>query len=124
MRNFKMIGVICALPVLTNCASKPGDIAAVPYPDQVFKVMTCDQIKAEYIKIEDSVLKITGQQRSERKKDQGISLATGMLLGNSSLLFTQGNSETASQLALIKGKYESISRVSAAKNCAIDSASE
>ena len=117
MLKLNAIALFCALPLLANCASSPESIAAVPYPDQVFRNMTCDQIKAEYLKIETSVAKITGQQSSERKKDQGLSLAGGMLLG-SSFILTEGNTETASMLALIKGKYESVSRVSAEKKCA------
>ena len=119
MLKLNAIALFCALPLLANCASSPESIAAVPYPDQVFRNMTCDQIKAEYLKIEASVAKITGQQSSERRKDQGLSLAGGMLLG-SSLFLTEGNTETASELALIKGKYESVSRVSAEKKCATD----
>ena len=119
MFKLNAVALFCALPLLANCASSPDSIAAVPYPDQVFRNMTCDQIKAEYLKIEASVAKITGQQSSERRKDQGLSLAGGMLLG-SSLFLTEGNTETASELALIKGKYESVSRVSAEKKCATD----
>jgi len=44
---------------LANCASSPDSIAAVPYPDQVFRNMSCEQITAEYLKIESSVAKIT-----------------------------------------------------------------
>jgi hypothetical protein len=117
MLKHKAIAVFCALPLLANCASTTDSIAAVPFPDQVFRNMTCDQIKAEYFKIEASVVKITGQQSSERRNDQGMSLVGGMLLGSSYLL-SEGNTETASQLALIKGKYQSVSRVSAEKNCA------
>ena len=117
MLKLNSIALFCTLPLLANCASSPDSIAAVPYPDQVFRNMTCDQIKAEYLKIETSVAKMTGQQSSERKKDQGLSLAGGMLLG-SSFILTEGNTETASMLALIKGKYESVSRVSAEKKCA------
>ena len=117
MLKLNAVALFCALPLLANCASSPESIAAVPYPDQVFRNMTCDQIKAEYLKIETSVAKMTGQQSSERKKDQGLSLAGGMLLG-SSFILTEGNTETASMLALIKGKYESVSRVSAEKKCA------
>ena len=119
MLKLNAVALFCALPLLANCASSPDSIAAVPYPDQVFRNMTCDQIKAEYLKIEASVAKITGQQSSERRKDQGLSLAGGMLLG-SSLFLAEGNTETASELALIKGKYESVSRVSAEKKCATD----
>ena len=119
MLKLNAIALFCALPLLANCASSPVSIAAVPYPDQVFRNMTCDQIKAEYLKIEANVANITGQQSSERRKDQGLSLAGGMLLG-SSLFLTEGNTETASELALIKGKYESVSRVSAEKKCATD----
>ena len=119
MLKLNAIALFCALPLLANCASSPESIAAVPYPDQVFRNMTCDQIKAEYLKIEANVANITGQQSSERRKDQGLSLAGGMLLG-SSLFLTEGNTETASELALIKGKYESVSRVSAEKKCATD----
>tara|TARA_B110000240_G_C13466217_1_gene438872 strand:- start:446 stop:817 length:372 start_codon:yes stop_codon:yes gene_type:complete len=119
MFKLNAVALFCALPLLANCASSPDSIAAVPYPDQVFRNMTCDQIKAEYLKIEANVVNITGQQSSERRKDQGLSLAGGMLLG-SSLFLTEGNTETASELALIKGKYESVSRVSAEKKCATD----
>ncbi|MEJ6743254.1 MAG: hypothetical protein QNK66_00600 [Porticoccaceae bacterium] len=119
MFKLNAVALFCALPLLANCASSPDSIAAVPYPDQVFRNMTCDQIKAEYLKIEANVANITGQQSSERRKDQGLSLAGGMLLG-SSLFLTEGNTETASELALIKGKYESVSRVSAEKKCATD----
>ena len=119
MFKLNAVTLFCALPLLANCASSPDSIAAVPYPDQVFRNMTCDQIKAEYLKIEANVANITGQQSSERRKDQGLSLAGGMLLG-SSLFLTEGNTETASELALIKGKYESVSRVSAEKKCATD----
>ena len=119
MLKLNAVALFCALPLLANCASSPDSIAAVPYPDQVFRNMTCDQIKAEYLKIEANVANITGQQSSERRKDQGLSLAGGMLLG-SSLFLAEGNTETASELALIKGKYESVSRVSAEKKCATD----
>ena len=119
MFKLNAVALFCALPLLANCASSPDSIAAVPYPDQVFRNMTCDQIKAEYLKIEANVANITGQQSSERRKDQGLSLAGGMLLG-SSLFLTEGNTETVSELALIKGKYESVSRVSAEKKCATD----
>jgi hypothetical protein len=119
MFKLNAVALFCALPLLANCASSPDSIAAVPYPDQVFRNMTCDQIAAEYLKIEANVANITGQQSSERRKDQGLSLAGGMLLG-SSLFLTEGNTETASELALIKGKYESVSRVSAEKKCATD----
>ena len=123
MLKLNAIALFCALPLLANCASSPESIAAVPYPDQVFRNMTCDQIKAEYLKIEANVANITGQQSSERRKDQGLSLAGGMLLG-SSLFLTEGNTETASELALIKGKYESVSRVSAEKKCATEVAAQ
>ncbi len=119
MLKLNAVALFCALPLLANCASSPDSIAAVPYPDQVFRNLDCDQIKAEYLKIEANVANITGQQSSERRKDQGLSLAGGMLLG-SSLFLTEGNTETASELALIKGKYESVSRVSAEKKCATD----
>ncbi|MFT7690534.1 MAG: hypothetical protein ACI88U_001254, partial [Porticoccaceae bacterium] len=82
MLKLNAVALFCALPLLANCASSPDSIAAVPYPDQVFRNMTCDQIKAEYLKIEANVANITGQQSSERRKDQGLSLAGGMLLGS------------------------------------------
>lgn len=123
MLKLNAITLICALPLLANCASSPNSIAAVPYPDQVFRNMSCDQINAEYVKIEASVADITGQQISERRTDQGLGLAGGMLLGSSSLL-TEGNTETASKLALVKGKYESIVRVSVEKKCAPEAAAQ
>ena len=53
-----------------GCASKPEDIAAVAYPDEAYAGLSCEEIGLERLRIKDSVLEATGQQRSERRSDQ------------------------------------------------------
>jgi hypothetical protein len=99
-----------------GCASKPEDIAAVAYPDEAYAGLTCEEIGLERLRIKDSVLEATGQQRSERRSDQAWGW-TGAILFAPALFMMEGNEETATRLAILKGQYESIERVSAAKRC-------
>ena len=86
------------------------------YPDEAYANLSCQENGAERIRIQDSVLAATGQQRSERKKDQAWGW-TGALLFARALSVTDGNQETATPLAVLKGQYEAIERVGAAKRC-------
>jgi len=116
MRIFKLVTLINALVFLISCASKPETIAAVPYPDQAYQGMTCDEVRAEAFSIRARVMETSGRQRSDRKKDQGMTLA-GAFLPLPMIFLTEGNTETATRLALLKGKYDAILRVSAKKEC-------
>ena len=106
-----LIGVM-----ITGCASKPEDIAAVAYPDEAYASLSCEEIGLERLRIKDSVLEAPGQQRSERRADQAWGW-TGAILFAPALFMMDGNEETATRLAVLKGQYESIERVSAAKRC-------
>jgi hypothetical protein len=118
MNHFKSIGAVFLMATLVwGCASKPEDIVAVAYPDEAYAGMSCEQLGLERIKVQDSVLEATGQQRSERKKDQAWGW-TGAILFAPALFMMDGNEETATRLAILKGQYESVSRVAAAKRCA------
>lgn len=114
--NRLIFAITAALLVVTGCASKPEDISAVAYPDEAYANLSCQEIGAERIRIQDSVLEATGQQRSERKKDQAWGW-TGALLFAPALFMMDGNEETATRLAILKGQYEAIERVGAAKRC-------
>ena len=118
MNHIKSIGAVLLMATLVwGCASKPEDIVAVAYPDEAYAGMSCEQLGLERIKVQDSVLEATGQQRSERKKDQAWGW-TGAILFAPALFMMDGNEETATRLAILKGQYESVSRVAAAKRCA------
>ena len=115
IKSMKLYLGLC-LPLVFGCASKPEDIVAVAYPDNAYAGMSCEQITNERIRVQDLVLSATGQQRSERKKDQAWGW-TGAILFAPALFMMDGNEETATRLAILKGQYESIERVSAAKRC-------
>ncbi len=118
MNHINSMSVVFVTAILVlGCASKPEDIVAVAYPDEAYAGMSCEQLGLERIKVQDSVLEATGQQRSERKKDQAWGW-TGAILFAPALFMMDGNEETATRLAILKGQYESVGRVSAAKRCA------
>jgi hypothetical protein len=113
MNNSIKLFLLMSLAV-TGCASKPENIAAVAYPDEAYAGLTCQQLGLERQSIQSEVLAATGQQRSERKKDQAWAW-TGALLFAPALFMMDGNEENATRLAILKGQYESIERVGAAK---------
>lgn len=102
--------------VVIGCASKPENIAAVAYLDEAYAGLTCQQLGLERQSIQSEVLAATGQQRSERKKDQAWAW-TGALLFAPALFTMDDNEENATRLAILKGQYESIERVGAAERC-------
>jgi hypothetical protein len=117
MENIRITLICCTTSVLAlGCASKPEDIIAVAYPDEAYAGLSCEQIGRERIRVQDQVLAATGHQRSKRKKDQAWGW-TGAILFAPALFMMDGNEETATRLAVLKGQYESMERVSAAKRC-------
>ena len=85
--------------------------------DDAFANMSCAQLGTERMRIQSDVLEATGQQRAARKKDQAWGWTSALLFAPAVFLM-DGNEETATRLAILKGQYESIERVSAAKRCA------
>lgn len=113
----RTIIIALGLILITSCASKPEDIMAIDYPDAAYASLSCADLSVERSRIADSVLQATGQQRSERKKDQAWGW-TGAILFAPALLMMDGNDENAVRLAQLKGQYEALERVTAARRCA------
>lgn len=113
---------IIAITGLMGCASKPEEIQAVAYPDEAYANFSCEQLSSERMEIQDKVLDATGQQRADRKRDVAWGW-TGAILFAPALFMMDGNEENATRLAILKGQYESVERVSAAKRCVGDSSS-
>jgi hypothetical protein len=107
---------------VSSAATSAKKIRAIPYPDSVFKAMTCSQREAEFLKLQARLMELTTEQTSERRKDQGKILASGLLSGGllPSDMVTSGNSDTASNLARVKGKHESMIRVRTSEKCDLD----
>lgn len=114
MRRIVFVALTALL--VGGCASKPEDIVALPYPDEAYANLSCEALGLERIRVRDQVLEATGQQRSERKKDQAWGW-TGAILFAPALFMMDGNEENATRLAQLKGQYESLERVSSAKRC-------
>jgi hypothetical protein len=101
---------------ISSCASKPEDISSIYYPNSAYTAMDCGTLSIEMNRIQDSVLQATGQQRKDRKKDQAWGW-TGAILFAPALLLMDGNDENATRLASLKGQFEAVNRVAAAKQC-------
>jgi len=113
----KLFLVIALAFLISSCASKPEDVAAINYPDAAYSGLTCPELALERDRVADDVLEATGRQRAERQKDQAWGW-TGAILFAPVLFMMDGNDENAIRLAQLKGKYESIERVVTAKRCA------
>lgn len=97
---------------MTGCASKPENVAAVPYPDSSYSALSCAEIRTERQRIEQEVLASADELRSARKKDQAK-----LVLLPASLLIKDGDDEKAERLGRLKGQFESLERVSTLKDC-------
>ncbi len=74
--------------------------------------MTCAEIQAERGRIEQEVAESSDALRTARKQDQAK-----LILLPASLLIKDGDKEKAERLAILKGQYESLDRVSARVGC-------
>ena len=123
MNYCKAFICITVLGMVTGCATAPEEIAAIEYPDAAYSGLSCQELTTERMRVQDAVLEATGQQRSDRKTDQAWAW-TGAILFFPALLLMDGNDENATRLAKLKGQYESLHRVAAAKRCSAGSSDE
>ena len=120
LRAFMCSTVLC---MVTGCATAPEEIAAIEYPDAAYSGLSCQEVTAERMRVQDAVLEATGRQRADRKTDVAWAW-TGAILFAPALFLMDGNDENATRLAKLKGQYESLNRVSAAKRCSAGSSDE
>lgn len=110
---------IAAAFVLGACAPTPHNVKPSYEPQAVYDNLSCNQIASEAISASNKAHDKAGIERRHRNQDKAI-VATGLIVFWPALFFTHGhNTQSAEDLAQLKGEMEALENASAKKGCGI-----
>jgi len=107
---------LSACLALTACAQSPDEIAAAPVSTAAYSSMSCRQLQAEAVRLNDDVARLTGQQQQKANTD-AVAMGVGMVLFWPALFALGSGSDVAPQLAQAKGQAEAIQAAARQKGC-------
>jgi len=113
----KVISVVITLFFVSGCATSPDKISASYVSPLQYQGYTCNQIKAELLRINRKILVVSGAQRKEATKD-AVAMSVGLILFWPALFFLIGEDKKA-ELANLKGEYEALELAAIQKECEI-----
>ncbi|MEL1265884.1 hypothetical protein [Pseudoxanthomonas putridarboris] len=115
----KTLFAATAVCLLGACAPKPENVKPGYAPQAVYDSLSCQQIASEAINVSNKAHDKAGIERRHRHQDEAI-VATGLIVFWPALFFTHGHStQSASDLAQLKGEMEALEAASARKGCGI-----
>lgn len=104
---------------LSACAPNPDKVKPSYTPQALYDNLSCKQIAKESIEVSKRAHEAVGKEHRHRRQDKAI-VATGLVVFWPALFFTHGkNTQSASDLAQIKGEIQALQHASAKKNCGI-----
>jgi hypothetical protein len=107
-----------ATVLLAGCASKSENIQATYMSPMTYEPYSCDQLAQEGQRISARAAEVAGVQDKNRKDDT-IKTTVGVILFWPILFANEGDGQTASELAQLKGQKKAIEEASIRKNCGI-----
>lgn len=110
-----IVGVLTCL-TFAGCASSSSDIAAQYVSPLEYSNYSCEQIGAEAQRVSARASELAGVQDSKATSDS-VAMGVGLVLFWPSLLFIKGDGQSAAELGHLKGEFETLQKVSIAKNC-------
>ena len=111
MQPVKIVMAIGALAVLTACATRPENIAAVPMDTAPYERMSCRSLAAEETKITSELNALSADQNKAANSD-----ALGVFLLGVPWSSMSGNDKEA-LIGVAKGRVDAINAVQASKGC-------
>lgn len=102
---------------LAGCASSPDTISAAYVSPLQYSSYSCNQTKAELMRVNRKVMEVTGAQEDEANKD-AVAVGVGLVLFWPALFFLMGD-DRKDELARLKGEYEALETVAIQKECDI-----
>ena len=113
-RLMTLIGIV----FVAGCASKSEDIQASYVSPMMYDNYTCEQLTLEGERVSAKAASVAGVQ-DENRHDDKIKTAVGVVLFWPVLLFNEGDGQTATELASLKGQMNALEQASIKKNCGI-----
>jgi hypothetical protein len=103
---------------LGGCATNPADIAPSYIPPSAYENSDCNQLSVEAQITAARAATAVGVQKRKATGD-AIAMGVGMVVFWPALFFIKGDSNTSSEVALLKGEMEAIQTAAARKHCNI-----
>ncbi len=107
---------LAAAMALSACAQSPDEIAAAPVSTATYSSMSCRQLQAEAVRLNNDVARLTGQQQKKATND-AVAMGVGMVLFWPALFALGSGSDVAPQLAQAKGQAEAIQAAARQRGC-------
>jgi hypothetical protein len=115
MRGFAFLSLAV---VLSACASKSSDVAPSYVSPMTYQSHTCQQLAQEAQSVSARAAQAAGAQDDKRTRDQ-IATGAAIIVFWPAAFFVGGDSQTAAELARLKGHMEAIEEASIQKKCSI-----
>jgi hypothetical protein len=112
------LALLGAMVLVAGCASKSENIQASYVSPITYENYTCQQLAAEGQRVSARAAQVAGVQDKNRK-DDAIKTTVGVVLFWPVLFFNEGDGQTATELAGLKGQMKAIEQTSIQKNCGI-----
>ena len=110
--------VLIAATMVSACASKSSDISASYVSTMQYQSYTCDQIAAEARNVSARASQAMAAQDNKAQGDT-TKMAVGMVLFWPTLFFLKGDSESAAEVARLKGEMEALEKANVEKGCGL-----
>jgi hypothetical protein len=117
-RNREAAAVVVAAIMVGGCAQQPKDIAPSYVSPLLYENLTCDQLSMEGQRVSARAAEVTGTQQQKASND-AVAMGVGLVLFWPALFFIKGDSQTAGEVARLKGEMDAIQQAGVAKNCGI-----
>ena len=112
-----MIAASCAALMLAGCATKAANVQAQYVSPVQYQHYTCDQIRADLVRISRRVQEVSGAQDKKANND-AIATGVGIVLFWPALFFLMSDDHKA-ELSRLKGEYEALEASAREKKCAV-----
>jgi hypothetical protein len=121
-KNIKMMKNISiaalAGTLIAGCATESADIAASYVSPMQYQNLSCSQLTQEAQRVSTRVAQVSARQDEKASSDAGA-MAIGMILFWPALFLLDGDEESASEVARLKGEMDAIEQANIQKNCGI-----
>jgi hypothetical protein len=117
MRKIITGALVGALLSTAACATAPENVEASYVSPVEFSNLSCDQIRAELMRVADRVRVVSGQQQRKRTTD-AVALTVGLVVFWPALFLMVGGDKRA-ELADLKGQYDALDRAASERNCSV-----
>ena len=112
----KYVALSAATAVLAGCASSAKDIASVYVSPLQYQSFSCDQLKAESMRIQTRYVDLGGRLDKSAENDKAL-MGVTLLLFWPAAFALGGNKALEAEYARLKGEYDAIQQANIQKSC-------